>query len=68
MSYFLVSMDQQALRMVNQSLSLHPSHRDSMLLKSMILEQLGQKEEAAALKEEAEFLPEGNWSERINLQ
>jgi hypothetical protein len=39
-----------------------------MLLKGNILEGLGRNTEAARLKEQAEFLTEGNWSERSAIR
>jgi hypothetical protein len=35
------------------------------MLKGNILESLGRLEEARKIKETANFLPEGNWSERL---
>ena len=42
--------------------------KDSLLLKSVILEAQGQHAEATALREEAEFQPEGTWHEGVGLQ
>lgn len=68
MAYFLVGQDTLALDSVDVALSLKPQDRSSMLLKAQILIALGRSEEAKAVREEAAFLPEGNWSETISVQ
>lgn len=65
---FLTDKDVLALGFVNSSLRLVPHDKDSLMLKSKILEAMGKAEEARALREEAEFLPEGNWSEHVPLR
>jgi tetratricopeptide (TPR) repeat protein len=65
---FLVKQDARALLIVNQALALNSNHRDALMLKSLILEKLGHHEEAASIKEDAEFLPETNWSESVPVQ
>ncbi len=54
-----------ALQWVDQALQLAPSSRNALLLKAAILQALGRRDEALAISEEAQFLPEGNWSERF---
>lgn len=56
-----------ALSTVDESLKLNPTHRGSVLLKAAVLSVMGKKAEAAALTEQAEFLPEENWTERTSL-
>lgn len=68
MSYYLVGKDNDALIAINNALILWPESRNSMLLKSQILQALGRNKEARQLQEDAEFLPEGNWSESIPVQ
>ena len=68
MTLYLVEQDAQALARVNQALELNPDHRDAVMLKSLILENLGRHEEAETLKEDAAFLPETNWSEGVPVQ
>ena len=68
MTLFLVEQDAGALLMVNQALALNSNHRDALMLKSLILEKLDHYEEAASIKEDAEFLPETNWSESVPVQ
>lgn len=65
---YLTGQDLLALIAVNDSLQLAPRYRDSLLLKAEILKALGRLEESRAIKEDAEFLPEGNWSETAPLQ
>jgi len=57
-----------ALEAVNRSLALLASSRSSLLLKSEILSSLGNSREALAIREQAEFLPEANWSEQLTMQ
>lgn len=68
MAYILTNKPEQALTAINQSLLLDNDSRNSLLLKSEILKALGKKKEADAVTRKAEFLPEGNWSERFNIQ
>jgi len=65
---YLLGRDEQGLKLVDHSLRLRPLARDSMLLKAEFLDRLGRKEDARSVREEAEFLPEGNWSERATVQ
>lgn len=59
---------QQALARVEQALSLSANDRNSLLLKGEVLTALGRTDEARLIQEQAEFLPEGNWSERMEIQ
>jgi len=68
MAYYVVGEDKLALDAVNQSLALVPDQRSPMLLKAQILQALGREKEAAKVKEDAEWLPEGNWSEHISVK
>jgi Flp pilus assembly protein TadD len=68
MVYYLVGREQQALTVVSEAVRLAPEDRNALLLKSKILESLGRHEEARHIREEAEFLPAGNWSERMPVQ
>ena len=63
MALYVIENDAQALVSVNNSLSLRPNSRNSMLLKSKILEALGRHTEAKRVADDAMFLPEANWSE-----
>lgn len=66
--YFITGQFTNALSMVNEGLVLDPGSRDSLLLKGEVLYKLGQKEAAIAIIEEAEFLPESNWSESTPIK
>ncbi|MBC8337286.1 MAG: tetratricopeptide repeat protein [Rhodospirillales bacterium] len=68
MILYLAGDLERALPAANDALRLQPGNRGSLMLKSAILDGLGQKQEAQAIKERAEFLPEGNWSERSALR
>lgn len=68
MARFLSKQDTQALLAVNSAIKLSPEARDSLLLKAQILRVLGHTEEADKIQDDAEFLPEGNWSEHIPVQ
>ena len=58
LSLFITGQEDQALTAVDQALLLNPDQKDAALLKSNILDDLGRHEEAASLKEDAEFMPE----------
>ncbi len=68
MALFLSKQDAAALLAVETALKLSPEARDSSLLKVQILRVLGRTTEADKLQAEAEFLPEGNWSEHISVK
>lgn len=68
MAYALTNKPEQALSAVNKSLVLDDDSRNSLMLKGEILKALGKENEANRVIEKAEFLPEGNWSERFNAQ
>lgn len=67
MAYYLTGLDELALQNVNIALKLWPDSHGSMLLKSEILIALGKRQEAMKLREDAEFLPEGNWHEQAPI-
>ena len=67
-AYYVIGEDKLALAAVNQSLKLVPDQRSPMLLKAKILHGLGREKEAAKVQEDAEFLPEGNWSEHVTVE
>jgi len=68
MVYYLIGKDKLALGAINSSLNLSPDQRNSLLLKAKILKELGQTAEAEKIKEDAEFVPGGNWSERVPVE
>lgn len=68
MVYHISGQDDLALSAVDQALALLPDQRNSLLLKAKILHSLGRDGEAKKIKEDAGFLPEGNWSERISVK
>jgi hypothetical protein len=57
-----------ALLFIENVLKLSSGSRDALILKAKILEALGRNEEAELIQDEADFLPEANWSERVPLQ
>jgi len=67
MAYVVTENFTKALVQVDKGLLLENDNRNSLLLKSTILEKLGRHEQANTIKEHAEFLPEGNWSERFSM-
>jgi tetratricopeptide (TPR) repeat protein len=64
MCYYIAGHPQQALEEVNSGLNLDPDNRNSLLLKATILQEMGKASEARKIAEQAEFLPESNWTER----
>jgi tetratricopeptide (TPR) repeat protein len=67
-AYYVMGQDKLALAAVNQSLKLVPDQRSPMLLKAKIVHGLGREKEAAQVQDDAEFLPEGNWSEHVPVK
>lgn len=61
----LAGNHEAALSRIDDALRLAPDSRDGLLLKAEILTALGRDQAATAITERAEFLPEGNWSERL---
>lgn len=61
--YYILGETDMALVEVNNALHLKADSRNSMLLKSAILENLGHYKESQQISENAEFMPEENWSE-----
>lgn len=68
MAYVVTGRYPEALAQVDKGLLLENNNRNTLLLKSTILEKLGQDKQANAIREHAEFLPEGNWSERFSAK
>lgn len=68
MAFILTNNPQRALLAINKSLVLDSNSRNSLMLKSEILIALGKNKEAESVIKKAEFLPEGNWSERFNIR
>ena len=68
MAYYVLNRDIDALASVTIALKLDPESRNSMLLKSEILQAMGRQAEAREAHEDAMFLPEGNWSERAPVR
>ena len=68
LSYFIAGQTEPALQHINHALKLSPRERNSLLLKSSILDALGQTAKARQLRDTAEFLPEGNWTERYPIR
>mgnify|MGYP001614130674 FL=1 len=68
MVHYLTERNELALAVVDQALKLIPDARASLLLKSAILEALGRHAEARTLKDDAEFLPQGERSSRMPIQ
>lgn len=68
MALYMVGQFEPALAAVDEAIRLDERARGTLMLKGTILDALGRADEARAIREAAEFLPEGNWSERSGLQ
>lgn len=68
MVQYLSDREERALMVVEQGLKLRPDNRSSLLLKAQILDALGRRAEAKAVRDYAELLPESGWSERMPIQ
>jgi tetratricopeptide (TPR) repeat protein len=66
--YAMTGKFDRSLASVNRALALSTQHRDAWLLKATVLEALGKQKEAAAARDEAEFLPAHGATERMPLQ
>ncbi len=62
--FYMTGQYAESLQIINAGLQLDADNRNSMTLKSAILQAMGRKAEAKAVAERAEFLPEKNWSEQ----
>lgn len=65
--YHMTGQNPKALEIVDAGLLLDPDSRGTLMLKSTILHTLGKTEEAKKIEDRAEFLPEGNWTERSEV-
>lgn len=65
--YHMTGQNQKALTVVDAGLQLDPDSRGTLMLKATILQALGQTAEAKHIEARAEFLPEGNWTERSEV-
>jgi Flp pilus assembly protein TadD len=68
MSLYMIGDLEKALLSIDNALNLSPNTKNSLMLKSIILKDLGNLAEAEKVRERAEFLPEGNWSERSAIR
>lgn len=66
--HFILGEHTAALNEINKVFPLKPDSRNSLMLKSLILKNLGREQEARVADEEAEFLPEENWTERAPVK
>ena len=57
-----------AINRINQSLKLNPHSRNSLLLKSSILDSLGRIKEASQVESQADLIPEGEWYEQAPVK
>jgi len=68
MALYMDGDRKQALTSIDQALRLNPNEKNSLLLKAEILDSLGKSNEAKNIRNTAEFLPDGNWSEQFSAQ
>ena len=68
LALYLVGDFDSALSSVDDALLLDSQVKNTLMLKSVILRSLGRSSEAAAVKSQAEFLPDGHWSEQSPLK
>lgn len=67
LAYYLGDRIELALQVIDDALSLQPDSRDSVMLKAVIKDAMGEADEAAALKEHARTLSPRDWSERSSV-
>ena len=68
MTQHILKRHTAALKMINKALELSQNDKNALLLKSSILHNMGMLKEAKAIEERADYMPEGNWSERFSLR
>jgi tetratricopeptide (TPR) repeat protein len=68
MVYYMSGDPGRALSAVNDALRLAPDTKNTLLLKASILKAMGRDAEARSIQGKAEFLSDGNWSERSAVQ
>ena len=68
MALYMNGKRDKALISIDNALLLNPNEKNSLMLKSEILDALGRSEEAEKIRSVAEFLPDGNWSEQYSTQ
>jgi len=68
MTLFITHRYDQALQSADDALKLRANVRGTLLLKVEILKALGLHKQAQKVEQDAEFLPEGNWSEQLSVQ
>lgn len=62
--YHVIGQYESALQVVDAGLTLAADNRPSLTLKAAILKAMGRTREAQDIAEQAEFLPQDNWTER----
>lgn len=67
MCYYMGGQSENALKIIDAGLELDADNRNSLMLKATILQSLGREAEAKTLSDQAEFLPESNWTERSTI-
>jgi len=68
MVLYITGKHQRALAAVDTALALNAKARGTLMLKAEILKGLGEHQQARQIQADAEFLPEGNWSEQLSIQ
>ncbi|MGD8925210.1 MAG: tetratricopeptide repeat protein [Thioalkalispiraceae bacterium] len=68
MVLYITGKNERALESVERALQLKADARGTLMLKAEILQALGQHKEAQRIRDKAEFLPAGNWSEQLSIQ
>ncbi|NQV84808.1 MAG: tetratricopeptide repeat protein [Rhodospirillales bacterium] len=68
LSYALSGNYGQALKFSEIDVKMSPQSKSALFLKAEILRSLGRLDEALEASDDAEFLPDGNWSENISVK
>jgi len=66
-AYFLLEDNEKALIAANRAIRLMPESRDTYILKAQILDALGEAEEAAKVRNYAQYLTEESWTESVSV-
>lgn len=68
MTHYILGNYDAAYSHINKALELMPNDKNALLLKGETMLKLGMQQEARAILDRAEFLPDGGWQEKFPLQ
>ncbi len=67
-SYHLSGNQRRAMKYSKTDVEMNPQSKSALFLKASILRAVGRLDEAQEVADDAEFLPDGNWSENVSVK